>query len=124
MTEQTFNPFVEQEMIMSEDLEKRLFECDYFGGINRHAREVLQEFMQHVSRDIFEGIGLVQAWLIAIKDCVSNDYPNMEFPVTNPNKLPLFPLVLELMDLEPDVKYSALAVYEVLDPRYKRQPIT
>ena len=122
MPEQTFNPFVEQEMMEFETLEKRLFEVDYFGGINRHAREVLQEFMQYVSRDIFEGIGLVQAWLIAIKECVSNDYPNMEFPVTNPNSLPLFPLVLELMDLEPDVKYSALAVYEVLDPRYKRQP--
>ena len=124
MLEPTFNPFVEQEMIMFEDLEKRLFECDYFGGMSRHAREVLQEFMQYVSRDIFEGIGLTQAWLVSVKDCVSNEYPSMEFPVTTTNKLPLFPLVLELMDLEPDVKYSALAVYEVLDPRYKRQATT
>ena len=124
MLEWTFNPFVEQEMITFEDLEKRLFECDYFGGISRHAREVLQEFMQYVSRDFFEGTGLTQAWLVAVKDCKSSEYPYEEFPVTNSNKLPLFPLVLELMDLEPDVKYSALAVYEVLDPRYKRQPTT
>lgn len=106
----TFDPFADQEMMMFEDLEKKLFEADYFGGISEHAREVLYEFMMITSREMAQGIILVQAWMDAIGNCISNEFPDEEFPVTNGGS-PLFPLVLGLMDLEPDVEYSALAIY-------------
>ena len=123
MQERTFDPFVEQDMMEFEDLEKRLNETNYIDGINVQARKVLYEFMMYVSGDTYEGVGLVQTWMTAIKEIGTNEYQGYEFPTTK-SGLPLFPLVLGLMDLKPDVFSSALAVYEVLDPRFKRQPTT
>ena len=56
----------------------------------------------------------------AVRDTCGGKHPQLQFPTTKTG-FPLFPVMIDIMQLELSIGQSALAFYRVADPEYDRQ---
>ena len=61
------------------------------------------------------------AWITATQENPEDNQKQICFPTTTKG-YPLFPIVIEEMQLEPNIKQAALAFYEIADPNYNPKP--
>lgn len=116
MTQIAFDPFSTEEMPSNGYVSHRFWEQDLF-DISPEVNEAISYFLDQVCGEYVTAIELVSAWIIAVRDTCWRKQPQLEFPKTK-GGYPLFPVMIDLMLLEPSVSQSALAFYRVADPDY------
>lgn len=119
MTQIAFDPFSTEEMPSNGYLSHLFWEQDLF-GISPEINEAISYFLDQVCEEHMTAIELVSAWIIAVRDMCWCKQPQLQFPTTK-GSYPLFPVMIDIMQLEPSVRQSALAFYRVADPDYARR---
>jgi hypothetical protein len=120
MTDKVLNPFEIEEIPSKNDLAARLWEQDIL-DISEYVRGVILDFMEDVCGNYLRGIDLVNAWISATLENHETIFRDCEFPRTAKGH-PLFPIIIEEMELESSIKQAALAFYEVADSNYNPKP--
>ena len=75
-----------------------------------------------MAEENLRGIDLVAAWITATQENPDANQKQVHFPTTTKG-YPLFPIVIDIMQLEPSISQAALAFYEIADPNYNPKPI-
>ncbi len=116
MLDKAFDPFSTDEIPSKGYLSHLFWEQDLF-GISSNVNEVLSYFLDQVCDEHVNGIHLVSAWITAVRDNSTVNQSQIQFPTTG-SGYPLFPVVIDIMQVEPSIRQSALAFYMVADPDY------
>lgn len=116
MIDKAIDPFDSEEIPSRGYLAARLWAQDVL-DISEHVRNVVTDFLKSVSEENMRGIDLVVAWITSVQENPDLQQKQVHFPTTNKG-YPLFPIVIDEMQLEPSVRQSALAFYAVADPNY------
>ncbi len=119
MNAMALDPFGSEEIPSRGYLAARLWAQDIL-DISEHVREVVSDFIEAVSEENLRGIDLVAAWITATQENPEANQKQLCFPATT-NGYPLFPIVIDEMQLEPSIRQAALAFYRVADPEYDRR---
>lgn len=116
MPQIAFDPFSTEEMPSKAYFLQRFWEQDLL-DISDEVREAISYFLDQVGDEHVTALELVSAWTIAVRDMCWRKQPQLQFPTTK-SGYPLFPVMIDIMQLEPNVSQSALAFYRVADPNY------
>lgn len=120
MTDKVLNPFEIEEMPSRRYIAACLWEEDIL-DISEYVRAVILDFMDEVCDEYMRGIDLVTAWINATLENHDALQGKCQFP-TAAKGYPLFPIIIEVLELEPSVTQAALVFYETADPNYNPKP--
>ena len=120
MIDKAYDPFWADEMPSQGYVSNLIWERGLY-DISTNVSDILFNFLDQVCEKYLTGIDLVAAWITIVRRNRDITQTQLQFPTTADGS-PVFPIIVDVMLLEPAIKQAALAFYEIADPNYHPKP--